>query len=81
MSNVNVYANIRVDIELSQEEKNMLTQTCKILSKISKDLWDDDADETETYYRAYESKETLRDFLKCDIGIELDNYGEIIDVQ
>lgn len=81
MSNVNIQTNIDVDIELTQEEKDNLIQTCKILTQISKELWEYDADETEIYSRIYWVKEGLRDFLRRDVGIEINNRGEVADVQ
>lgn len=80
MSNINVYKDISVDIELSDEEKDNLTLACKILHNISKQLWTEDAEDTETFTRVYDAKESLRYFLRCDIGIELDNKGEIVNV-
>lgn len=80
MSNVNVQTNIDVDIELNKEEHNTLIDACKILCKVSKDLWNNDAEETEVYNRIHEAKESLRDFLRRDINIEINNDGEVANV-
>ena len=81
MSNVNVHTSVDVEIELNKEERNVLIEACKILCKLTKDLWDNDAEETEVYDRAYETKESLRVFLRCDVGENVDNNGEVINVQ
>lgn len=80
MSNVNVHTDIDVDIELTNEEKDILVKACKILLDISHDMWQDDAEDTENFSRVYEAKESLRDFLRRDIGVELNNKGEVISV-
>ena len=80
MSSVNVYTNIDVDIELTNEERDTLIHACKILHGISQDMWNDDAEDTENFNRVYEAKESMRDFLRRDIGVELNNKGEVISV-
>ena len=80
MSNIKINKNVDVEIELTREEKEVLIQSCKILHRISKDMWDNDVDDTEVFDRVYETKECLIDFLRRDIGVEVDQKGEIIYV-
>lgn len=80
MSSVYVQKNVDVDIKLSNTERDVLIRAYKILCDVSRDMWNDDADETETFNRVYGTKECLQDFLRRDIGIELDNKGEVVSV-
>ena len=71
MSNVNVNTDIEVDFELTESEKDNLVRSYKILRNLSKDLWENDADETEEFMRVCDAKDYLEEFLRRDLGIEV----------
>ena len=71
MSNVNVNTDIEVDFELTESEKDNLVRSYKILRNLSKDLWENDVDETEEFMRVCDAKDYLEEFLRRDLGIEV----------
>lgn len=71
MSNVNVNTDIEVDFELTESEKDNLVRSYTILRNLSKDLWENDADETEEFMRVCDAKDYLEEFIRKDLGIEV----------
>ena len=71
MSNVNVNIDIEVDFELTESEKDNLVRSYTILRNLSKDLWENDADETEEFMRVCDAKDYLEEFLRRNLGIEV----------
>lgn len=71
MSNVNVNTDIEVDFELTESEKDNLVRSYTILRNLYKDLWENDADETEEFMRVCDAKDYLEEFIRKDLGIEV----------
>lgn len=72
MSNINVSNNVEVNIKLSDEEKDILTKAYKILREISKTLWQEEADETDTFCNVSTANDCIYNFMKDDCGLNID---------
>ena len=72
MGNIDVYNNVDVTIRLSDEEKDILTKAYKILREISKTLWQEEADETETFCNVSTANDCIYNFMKNDCGVNVD---------
>ena len=72
MANINVHSDINVNIELSQEEIETLQKAYDILKSVSKELWQNDVDETETFGNVDSAKDGIYYFMKHDVGVNVD---------
>lgn len=72
MANINVHNDVNVNIELSQEEIETLKKAYEILKEVSKELWQNDADETETSCNVDSAKDGIYYFMKYDCGVNVD---------
>ena len=72
MAGINVYSEVDVNIELSNEEIETLKKAYGILKEVSEELWQSDADETETFGNIDSAKEGIYYFMKNDCGVNID---------
>ena len=72
MASVSVSTTCNVDIELTEEEVETLKKAHEVLKKISTELWQGDADETDTFGNVSEAQDGIYYFLKNDCGINVD---------
>lgn len=70
MANINVHSD--VNIEFSQEEIETLQKAYDILKSVSRELWRNDADETETFCNIDSAKYGIYYFMKNDCGVNVD---------
>ena len=72
MSNIDIYNNVDVSVNLSEEEKDILTRAYKVLKEIANSLWQGEADETDTFSNVSTAKECIYTFMKDDCGTNID---------
>lgn len=61
--------NVEVEIDLEDAEIQTLIKAYKILRGIKDDMWTEDLEDTEEYFRAEEARSGLQRFLE-QIGID-----------
>lgn len=72
MASVSVSSDVNVNVDLSEEEISVLKKAHGILKELSTELWQDDADETETFSYVSTAQDAIYSFLKQDCGINVD---------
>ena len=72
MANINVYSDVNVNIKLSKKEIETLQKAYDILKSVSRELWQSDADETETFGNVDSAKDGIYYFMKNDCGVNVD---------
>lgn len=72
MASVSVSTTCNVDIKLTEEEVETLKKAHEVLKKISSELWQDDADETDAFGNVSAAQDGIYYFLKNDCGINVD---------
>lgn len=72
MSNIRVNNEASVSIALDQEEIDIIQKAYNIIHDIANNLWREDADETETYADTSTASDCIFNFMKDDIGVNVD---------
>lgn len=72
MADISVHSDVNVNIELSNEEIETLKKAYEILKEVSRELWQSDADETETFGNVDSAKDGIYYFMKHDVGVNVD---------
>ncbi len=72
MADISVSSDVNVNIELSNEEIETLKKAYEILKEVSGELWQSEADETETFGNVDSAKDGIYYFMKHDCGVNVD---------
>ena len=72
MAEINVSKDVNASVTLSEEEIEVLGKAHAILKKVSRELWQNDAEDTETFSYVSEAQDGLYYFLKKDCNVNVD---------